>query len=194
MGDASAVSFAGGSAQELREWLEAAGVGTGAWGQGASKSVDMLWEEVQEGESSLQREPGAAPLRVVQVLNVVIRNSQGQVLTEAEQVLPSGSRRARGLTLSEKLLLGEGWEAAVARAIREELGPVLPPAPQIGIDRQSYRQEVEERESQSYPGLRSKYVCHRVSVLNLGQELPQGSFTTSEQRSDGLLQHVWEWR
>lgn len=47
------------------------------------------------------------------------------------QVLPNGARRARGLPLSEKLLPGEAWQAAVVRGVVEELGPVLPPEPQV---------------------------------------------------------------
>ena len=41
------------------------------------------------------------------MLNVLLQNSQGQILYEDEQVLPNGARRARGLPLSEKLLPGE---------------------------------------------------------------------------------------
>ena len=48
------------------------------------------------------------------------------------QVLPNGSRRPRGLPLSEKLLPGERWQEAVVRGVVEELGPVLPENPQVG--------------------------------------------------------------
>lgn len=48
------------------------------------------------------------------------------------QVLPNGSRRPRGLPLSEKLLPGERWQEAVVRGVVEELGPVLPTNPQVG--------------------------------------------------------------
>ncbi len=48
------------------------------------------------------------------------------------QVLPNGSRRPRGLPLSEKLLPGERWQEAVVRGVVEELGPVLPANPQVG--------------------------------------------------------------
>lgn len=47
------------------------------------------------------------------------------------QVLPNGSRRSRGLPLSEKLLPGERWQEAVVRGVLEELGPVLPADPQV---------------------------------------------------------------
>ncbi len=38
-----------------------------------------------------------------------------------------------------------------------------------------------------------QYVCKRVSARVL-HGLPDGAFTTDEQRSDGLLQHYWVWR
>lgn len=65
------------------------------------------------------------------MLNVLLKNAAGQTLYEAEQVLPNGSRRARGLPLSEKLLPGERWQEAVVRGVVEELGPVLPAQPQV---------------------------------------------------------------
>lgn len=39
----------------------------------------------------------------------------------------------------------------------------------------------------------TQYVCKRVSARVLSG-LPDGAFTTDEQRSDGLLQHCWVWR
>ncbi|PSC69518.1 hypothetical protein C2E20_7044 [Micractinium conductrix] len=104
------------------------------------------------------------PQREVSVLNVLLQNSQGQILYEDEQVLPNGARRARGLPLSEKLLPGERWQDAVVRGVIEELGPVLPADPKVEVDEGSMRETVETKESKSYPGLLSRYVCKRVSA------------------------------
>jgi len=38
-----------------------------------------------------------------------------------------------------------------------------------------------------------QYVCKRVSAQVLSG-LPEENFSTDEQRSDGLLQHLWVWR
>lgn len=38
-----------------------------------------------------------------------------------------------------------------------------------------------------------QYVCKRVCARVLS-DLPEGAFTTDEQRSDGMLQHYWVWR
>ena len=80
--------------------------------------------------------PPVTPLRLplvqVSVLNVIVTNGRGQTLVEEEQVLPNGARRKRGLPLSEKLIRGERWQDAAVRGVLEELGPVLPPNPQVG--------------------------------------------------------------
>ncbi|KAL4451843.1 hypothetical protein ABPG75_007505 [Micractinium tetrahymenae] len=185
-------AFAGSSADELAQWLSGGGIPTGSYGQGSAKSVVQLWEEVEAGETQLFIE-GGRPLREVSVLNVLLKNSKGQTLYEAEQVLPNGARRRRGLPLSEKLLPGERWQEAVVRGIVEELGPVLPQEPQVEVDEASMEESVETKESQSYPGLLSKYVCKRVSARVLSG-LPEEDFCTAEERSDGTLQHCWVWR
>jgi hypothetical protein len=114
--------------------------------------------EVEEGETQLFLQ-GGRPLREVSVLTVILQNSKGQTLYEAEQVLPNGSRRTRGLPLSEKLLPGERWQDAAVRGVVEELGPVLPEQPVVEVDEQSMIETVESKESQSYPGLLSKVGC-----------------------------------
>ena len=70
--------------------------------------------------------------------------------------------------------------------------PALPAVAQIAVDEASFTEVVEEKDSQSYPGLSSRYICKRVAAKVAG--LPQDSFVTDEQRSDGLLRHCWEWR
>ena len=55
------------------------------------------------------------------------------------QVRPNGAIRRRQLPLSEKLLPDEDWREGVARAIREELGSVLPGEPDCEYVERSYR-------------------------------------------------------
>lgn len=185
-------AFQGGSTEDLQAWLKNQRVDTSTWGQGAAKPVFMLWQEVQEGETSLAMVDGRL-LRRVTVLNVLIRDSQGRSLIEHQQVLPTGSVRTRDLPLSEKLLPDESWRDAVARAVAEELGEVLPPGgPQIEVDDATYLLETETKESQSYPGVSSQYTCHRVTATVEG--LPSNDFMTTERRADGTLQHRWVWR
>lgn len=54
-----------------------------------------------------------------------------QVLQEEYQILPNGVTRARGVPLSEKMKAGEAWSDAVLRAVKEELGSVLPFEPEV---------------------------------------------------------------
>ena len=54
-----------------------------------------------------------------------------QVLQEEYQVMPNGTKRARDVPLAEKMKAGEAWQAAVARAVKEELGSVLSPQPRV---------------------------------------------------------------
>jgi hypothetical protein len=87
--------------------------------------------QVQEGETVLTLSQGK-PLRLVNVVNVLITNNRGQTLVEAQQILPNGNVRQRERPLSEKLLPGERWQEGVMRGVKEELGTVLPTEPEVG--------------------------------------------------------------
>ena len=53
------------------------------------------------------------------------------MLHEEYQILPNGVKRARDVPVAEKMKAGEAWQAAVMRAVKEELGSVLPPDHQV---------------------------------------------------------------
>ena len=53
------------------------------------------------------------------------------MLQEEYQILPNGVKRARDVALAEKMKAGEAWQAAVVRAVKEELGSVLPAGYQV---------------------------------------------------------------
>lgn len=187
------VVFEGTRIEDLTTWLQENGVDVSLYGVGTSKTVEELLGEVQNGESTLRVSSDGVPLRTVRVLSLLIRNSRGEVLVEEQQVRPNGSVRSRGLPLSEKLVATEEWRPAVDRAIREELGSILPSNPQITVDEGSYRQTVESSVSVSYPQLRCQYQCHRVEVQVEG--LPNaGKFVTVENCRDGVLQLHWAWK
>ena len=52
-------------------------------------------------------------------------------LQEEYQILPSGVKRARDVPLAEKMKAAEVWQAAVIRAVKEELRSVLPAGYQV---------------------------------------------------------------
>lgn len=193
MNEPKQVAFEGTTAQDLSSWLEGNGVDVSLYGRGTSKTVEELLHEVRRGESVLQLSPDGMPLRIVRVLSLLIRNSRGEVLIEEQQIRPNGSVRSRGLPLSEKLVGMEDWRSAIHRAVREELGSILPENPQITVNDGSYRQTVESSVSVSYPQLRCQYQCHRVEVQVEG--LPTaGKFVTLEKCKNGVLQLHWAWK
>lgn len=49
------------------------------------------------------------------------------------------------------------------------------------------------RSAHASPPPLPQYVCKRVSA-RVVDGLPEGAFTTDEERSDGLLRHCWAWR
>lgn len=103
-------------------------------------------------------------------------------------------------------------EAAVYRAVREELGQIIKGSvgdseneSVVRIVPGSYRTKLEERNSASYPGLPACYVLHSVDAVVEG--LPEGEFCTEEEEhreceenqravaceAVSVKKHYWEW-
>ncbi len=152
--------------QKLFMLLASHGIDATAWGQGPTKTVRHLLGEVLAGEcrlaendSSLTRE-----LHIVDV-NVYRDGPRGERkrLIETKQVFSNGKIRERASdgrgSISEKIMRDEEPLAAAARALKEELHieghlAILPEGT-----------AEENKESTSYPGLVSRYVKHRFSVV-----------------------------
>ncbi|DBA87584.1 TPA: hypothetical protein ACH3X1_004607 [Trebouxia sp. C0004] len=178
-------------ANALSTWLVDHDVDLTAYGKGQAKSVQQLWREVEDGETVFSVS-GKAVTRCIDTLLVYIISSSNKVLQEEFQVMPNGTKRARAVPLAEKMKAGEAWKDAVIRAVKEELGSVLPIAPQVSIDESSYTVTVEHSYSQSYPNLDCKYTVHKVKATVNG--LPETErFVTTEQRPDGTMENHWIW-
>jgi hypothetical protein len=147
--------FQGTTVPELEAWLQQHGINTSLYGVGASKPLELLFEEVAVGESILSTSSSTGVQRTVSVVNVRILNPSDKALYEATQILPTGIERPRNLPLSEKMLPSENWREAVIRGIDEELGSILVPNPDVSIDDTTYMKTEEVKESQSYPGLQT---------------------------------------
>lgn len=156
-----------------------------------AKTVGELLDEVQNQESVLEIE-GDKALRIVNVLSLHILNSRGQVLFEDEQVLPDGRSRRRNVAVSEKMVCGEPWLAALHRAVKEELSSALPPNYQVTPLENTYFLRTEYSSSMSYPGLLTKYIFHRVKAHVTG--IPESPFSTVEIRPGGQLLTKWVWK
>jgi len=173
--------------RQLDQWLIAKGIDTAIWGTGAAKPVEDLWTEIVNGESRIEDDP---PLRVVHVVNVIIRDGN-RVLMEGVQEFDENRRRYRGAPLSEKMKPGEDYIGATLRGIEEELqvGPA-----NVEITRSSPEPQFMLRESPSYPGLHTKYVVYTVEVKI--ENLPDHDFWTYEaqsNKSDRVKRHQWQW-
>lgn len=176
------------SAGDLRRWLRQQGVDLSVWGQGGHKSVEHLWEEIARGETQIQEKP---PLRLVDVVQVVVRRGK-QALVETEQELAGGGRRQRNRPPSEKMQPGESYLESALRCLREELDVERA---DVTLLHDTYRREQREGPSPSYPGLRTRYTFHQVEADVAG--LPEGNFSTREragERGDPVETHHWTWK
>eukprot|EP00201_Polytomella_parva_P020306 CAMPEP_0175047536 /NCGR_PEP_ID=MMETSP0052_2-20121109/5656_1 /TAXON_ID=51329 ORGANISM="Polytomella parva, Strain SAG 63-3" /NCGR_SAMPLE_ID=MMETSP0052_2 /ASSEMBLY_ACC=CAM_ASM_000194 /LENGTH=311 /DNA_ID=CAMNT_0016311435 /DNA_START=211 /DNA_END=1146 /DNA_ORIENTATION=+ len=206
MGD-KPLRFSGSSANELRDWLIAHRVSTEDYGKNYAKSVEDLFQEIQDNECCLISGASSTPLsfssshmsslsppstsaslslespsplqavplptlRLVNVLSLLVVDQKGNVLIEQEQILPDGRRRRRHIPLSEKMIGDETWQEAARRAVREELGSVLPEEGQyeIRLFPETYNVRTERSASKSYPGLVSEYRIHQVVITIPGIE------------------------
>ncbi|KAL6541461.1 hypothetical protein OROGR_010947 [Orobanche gracilis] len=199
--------------QSLSDWLKPrlSAESFGSWGvKPGTKNLHNLWLEVVEGETVLT--DSLPPIRTVEVVIVRIsRDGAKKILIESHQELSNGDVRHRSRPLSEKMKPGESVDAAVYRAVKEELGSLVNIGTSGHFDNGSVRilpgsyvRKVEERISSSYPGLPARYVLHTVDAEIDG--LPENEFCTEEMdeyqasteqdMADCALScrmHYWEW-
>ncbi|KAI3508079.1 hypothetical protein L1887_23079 [Cichorium endivia] len=198
--------------QSLSDWLRPRlpSDSFAAWGtRPGTKNVHNLWLELSEGETSLA--DSTPPVRTVEVVVVRVRDHQNRILIESHQQLSNGDIRNRSRPLSEKMKPGETVDAAIVRAVKEELGSIIRVSCSdlnnddiVKIIPNSYSSKIEERLSVSYPGLPACYVLHTVDAFVDG--LPDCEFCTEEEeeyhnldekegaeRAISCKKHYWKW-
>ncbi|KAL6508263.1 hypothetical protein OROHE_021805 [Orobanche hederae] len=199
--------------QSLSDWLKPRlpADSFGSWGvKPGTKNLHNLWLEVVEGETVLI--DSLPPIRTVEVVIVrIIRDGAKKILIESHQELSNGTVRHRSRPLSEKMKPGESVDAAVFRAVKEELGSLVRTGTSGHFDNGSVRilpgsyvRKVEERISSSYPGLPARYVLHTVDAEI--DSLPENEFCTEEMDEYQALaewdladcalscrKHYWKW-
>lgn len=180
----------GAAISSLRAQLENAGISTSEWGKGEAKTLRHLVQELEEGECSLTADEQGALTRTVVVggANVLYTSSEGQrfQLIEEKQVFKDGRERKRdlGCAVSEKMKPGEDPTDAMVRGIREELGL----SGEISI---SYEGQGEKTIlSPSYPGLTSRYLNHRFTVILQDSHYNPAGYV--EVQSDKSTYFVWK--
>eukprot|EP00892_Ulva_mutabilis_P010759 jgi/Ulvmu1/8055/UM004_0292.1 len=179
------------SPSQLREVLEQHNIPVEKYGQNTAKSIEKLWQEIQDGETSLDIDD----CQVVRSLVVVvcrIKDDDGRTLYEAAQTFSDGRRRVRNQPLSEKMKPGERPCEAAKRGILEELGDIVSGSMIHSVEPDPIKPvEKSTSVSHSYPGLTSQYTVYRVNASVEG--LPSSGFTTTEMAGDVGYEHEWEW-
>jgi len=176
------------SVESLQQWLLTLSFDLESWNRGQAKSVGHLFDEINNGESSIQLNP---PLRIVNVVQVLVSHD-GKYLLELEQELDDKRTRKRNIPPSEKMKPGEDCLNAARRCLLEEL-QILDKDIEVLSDvcKAIYRY----RNSRSYPGLRTKYCIYRVMVFV--NNLPAEGFWTEEKSQHGgkeiIRRFYWGW-
>lgn len=173
---------------QLEVELRAAGFDTTEWGDGATKRVDDLWEELESGETELSLVDGEL-VRKTYVAGVdVYAESGGQWyrLVEEKQVFANGAERRRELasSIAEKMRPQESIEEAAHRALQEELGVTGP------VSVSSTGEDVIQKASQSFGGMQTKLHRRTASVQISEQDFrPEGYV---ERQPDKSIYFVWQ--
>lgn len=143
------------------------------YGKGKAKSFQQLLTEVESGETQIVWQNNR-PIRLLKIVVLKVY-CRGQMLVEDRQEFPDGRVRDRGIEgLSEKLYLQESHNEAVYRTLQEELGLFVDELQ--GVSVQFLGQELEKKESPSYPGLESHYDKYMYEV-HLPDDLYKPEYT-----------------
>lgn len=154
------------------------------WGQGKSKTLNHLLDEIQNKECYLE-EKNENITRYIEFVGVKIyyRNENGETWTlkEDRQEFKDGRIRRREMpnSVSEKMITGEDAALAAARGIKEELGI------EIEKNQLTKRQDLfYNGGSLSYPGLKTKYKGHKfICYLNKSQFNEEGYVENQKDKS-----------
>ena len=154
------------------------------WGQGESKTLQHLLDELTSGESTLEIDGSDRVVRKVEgsAINIYYSLYQGKtlILVEEKQVFTGGRVRIRNINTSigEKMRPSESPMEAGIRAMQEELKISDITLAPIGTE---HRDLVA---STSFPGLWTKNTIHVFETyLNSQQFRPEGYMEIQEDKT-----------
>jgi hypothetical protein len=150
----------------LKKFLTEHGVDWSTWGQGASREIEHLFQELEEDASELLPTPDGQLIRRNKGVRLTIYcfvDGQRYRLYEDKQVFADGRERQRdqSFSLGEKCRRHENIFATAFRAIKEELDIWN----DEGIILYNHTQTTTPlHDSQSYPGLQSQFIVDSFDV------------------------------
>jgi len=169
------------SIEELERILHESGVSTEGWGTEEAKTIELLLEEVNSGETILEK-VGGVLIRKTRVARSRIYYLEGDDavhrLSEDRQVFKSDGRtRSKKFeqAVGEKIRINEDPDEAMIRGIHEEL------AIDGEIDFRPKGIHFEKGPSYSYPGLTTEQTMYDFeAILNDNQYNPNGYIEEGE--------------
>mmetsp|Transcript_31991 Transcript_31991/g.69925 ORF Transcript_31991/g.69925 Transcript_31991/m.69925 type:complete len:768 (+) Transcript_31991:93-2396(+) len=139
--------------EELMSTLEKGGVDVSKFGKGSSKTLKEFSDELAKAEATLATEGGQLKRIVDVVVLRVVNSSNGQLLVEAEEVLNSNTKVLNRMPATKRRPDEHQFLAA-----QRVLTKVLHMDPNfVTLDPSSVLVLEEEKDSSSYPGIRTIY-------------------------------------
>jgi len=155
------------------------------WGKGPTKSLEKLFDEIRDGETTLLWEDGRVPIRVLSLCQIKIIR-RGLVLVEVNQKFRGRDQfRSRMMMPCEKMVGAETPVSAALRGAEEELGVVIKNPSLIST-------RVVEEPAKSFPGLMCAYTKHIV-VADDDVSFPDEDFRRYD-TSKTIEYNIFGWR
>lgn len=170
--------------EELEKKLIEYSIPVNEWGMGYAKTIEHLFDEIQNEECVLKEVDGYI-IRTIEYVGVRVlykdKNGETWLLKEDRQVFKDGRVRRRNMpsSVSEKMKFNEDATISAIRGIEEELGVIVEMNQLI-----KQRPHFYDGGSQSYPGLKSKYKGnHFTCYLNDDQFNSEGYVENQKDKS-----------
>lgn len=180
--------------EKLEEILVKHNILVSEWGKGVAKTIDHLLNELNSGEALLSETEKGELIREIFAVSVNvyfkdIENKKKLFLMEDKQVFKDGRERSRSFevkdcSIAEKVKPGEDLRLAATRSIQEELGI------ESGFSLEMKKELQKLRDSNSYPGLKSKYNLYYFDAELFPDQFNKDGYV--EEQKDKSTFFVWK--
>jgi len=173
---------------EFVDMLKNYGIETDLYGTGTFKTIGHLYQEIEEGETTLSLEDGKLVRKVEFVGARILYKKEGDWFRvyEDKQVFVDGRIRRRSnmpYSAAEKFKSGEDPKEVIVRGMKEELDL------DITKDQFTFYNRKDIENNDDYPGIRSFHIGHEfLVILNENQYNPEGYI---ERQKDKDVYFVW---